>query len=88
EEKKTGLIGWVESIIGRTLSDEEKINTEKYIGLVMHYYLDFLQRSYDTKNKIQYSGTTSYPEIMHDYLSLVSESVETGYRKYSRIYQC
>ncbi|KKU91446.1 MAG: hypothetical protein UY23_C0001G0052 [Candidatus Jorgensenbacteria bacterium GW2011_GWA1_48_11] len=87
EEKKTGLIGWVESIIGRTLSDEEKINTEKYIGLVMHYYLDFLQRSYDTKNKIQYSGTTSYPEIMHDYLSLVSESVETGYRKYSRIYQ-
>ncbi len=87
EEKKIGLIGWIESVTGRKLSEEEKINAEKYIGLVMHYYLDFLQRNYDTKNKIQYSGTTSYPEVMHDYLSLVSESVETGYRKYSQIYQ-
>lgn len=87
EEKKIGLIGWIELVIGRKLSEEEKINAEKYIGLVMHYYLDFIQRNYDTKNKIQYSGTTSYPEIMHDYLSLVSESVETGYRKYSQIYQ-
>lgn len=87
EEKKIGLIGWIESVIERKLSEEEKINAEKYVGLVMHYYLDFLQRNYDTKNKIQYSGTTSYPEVMHDYLSLVSESVETGYRKYSQIYQ-
>ena len=87
EEKKIGLIGWIESVIGKKLSENEKSDAEKYIGLVMHYYLDFLQRSYDTKNKIQYSGTTSYPEVMHDYLSLVSESVETGYRKYSQIYQ-
>ena len=87
EEKKVGLIGWIELITGKKLSEEEKINAEKYIGLVMHYYLDFLQRDYDTKNKIQYTGTTSYPEVMHDYLSLVSESIETGYRKYSQIYQ-
>lgn len=87
EEKKIGLIGWIESITGRKLTENEKSDAEKYIGLVMHYYFDFLQRSYDTKNKIQYSGTTSYPEAMHDYLSLVHESIETGYRKYSQIYQ-
>jgi len=87
EEKKIGLIGWIESVIGKKLSENEKSDAEKYIGLVMHYYLDFLQRDYDTKNKIQYDGTTSYPEKMHDYLSLVSESVETEDRKYSQVYQ-
>lgn len=87
EDKKIGLVGWIELVTGKKLTDEEKIETKKYVGLVMHYYLDFLERSYDTKDKIQYSGTTSYPEMMHDYLSLVSDSIETGYRKYSQIYQ-
>jgi len=87
EEKKINLIGWVENVTGRKLSDIEKEEVQKLIGLVMYYYFDFLTKDYDTKDKVRYSGTTSYPEIMHDYLSLVSESIETGYRKYSQIYQ-
>ncbi len=87
EEKKIGLVGWIEKETGRTLTDTEKKDAQNLIGLVMHYYLDFVGKDVNVKTKDKYAGTTSYPEVMNDYLSLVSDSVETSYRKNSQIFQ-
>lgn len=87
EEKKINLTGWIEGVTNKKLDSKEEEEVLKLIGLVMYYYFDFLNKDYDTKDKFKYSGTTSYPEIMNDYLSLVSESIETGYRKFSQFYQ-
>jgi hypothetical protein len=86
EEKKIGLIGWIELVTGKKIPDLEKEEVNKMVGLVMYYYFDFLSRDYDTKSKDKYFGTTSYPEIMSDYLSLRAEGIETNYRKNNRIY--
>ncbi len=86
KEKKRNIIDWIEEISGVKLNDSDKEVVPKLIGLVMYYYFDFIKRENDNKTKINYFGTTSYPEIMHDYLSLVSDSVDTSYRKYSQIY--
>jgi len=87
EEKKIGLPEWIERETNRKLTDIEKKDVLDLIGLVMHYYFDFLARDYNVKTKDKYAGTTSYPEVMHDYLSLVSDSIETNYRKYSQLFQ-
>ncbi len=87
EEKKIGLIGWIELETGRKIPDAEKSDVLKMVGLVMYYYFDFLNNDYDTKSKDKYFGTTSYPEIMCDYLSLMAEGTETNYRKDNRFYQ-
>jgi hypothetical protein len=87
EEKKIGLIGWIEMVTGRKIPDTEKPDVLKMVGLVMYYYFDFLNKDYDTKSKDKYFGTTSYPEIMCDYLSLMAEGTETNYRKNNRFYQ-
>lgn len=87
EEKKIDLIGWIELVTNRKIPEFEKPNVLKMVGLVMYYYFDFLTKDYDTKSKDKYFGTTSYPEIMCDYLSLMSEGIETNYRKNNRIYQ-
>lgn len=87
EEKKIGLVGWIEKETGRTLTDNEKQDAQNLIGLVMHYYFDFVGRDVNVKTKDKYAGTTSYPEVMNDYLALVSDSVETSYRKNSQIFQ-
>lgn len=87
EDKKIGLIGWVEQVTETKIPDSEKPEVLKMIGLVMYYYFDFLNKDYDTKSKDKYFGTTSYPEIMCDYLSLMAEGTETNYRKNNRLYQ-
>lgn len=87
EEKKIGLIGWIELVTERKIPDSEKPDVLKMVGLVMYYYFDFLNKDYDTKSKDKYFGTTSYPEIMCDYLSLMAEGTETNYRKNNRLYQ-
>lgn len=86
EEKKIGLVGWIEIVTGKKIPDAEKEEVTKMIGLVMYYYFDFLNRDYDTKTKDKYFGTTSYPEVMSDYLSLMAEGIETNYRKNNRTY--
>lgn len=86
EEKKIGLVGWIELVTGKKIPDAEKEEVTKMIGLVMYYYFDFLNKDYDTKTKDKYFGTTSYPEVMSDYLSLMAEGIETNYRKNNRIY--
>ncbi len=86
EEKSVGLIGWIEQVTGKKIPDSEKEEVNKMVGLVMYYYFDFLNRDYNTKTKDKYFGTTSYPEIMGDYLSLMPEGIETNYRKNNRIY--
>ncbi len=86
EEKKIGLVGWIELVTGKKIPDAEKEEVTKMIGLVMYYYFDFLNRDYDTKTKDKYFGTTSYPEVMSDYLSLMAEGIETNYRKNNRTY--
>ncbi len=86
KKSKIDLIQWIKNVTGVKILDSEKDEVSRLVGLVMYYYFDFFQKDYDTKTKDQYFGTTSYPEIMHDYLSLVSESVETSFRRYSKIY--
>jgi hypothetical protein len=87
EDKKIGLIGWIELVTERKIPDNEKPEVLKMIGLVMYYYFDFLNKDYDTRSKDKYFGTTSYPEIMCDYLSVMAEGTETNYRKNNRLYQ-
>ena len=86
EEKKIGLIGWIELVTNKQIPDAEKEEVAKMIGLVMYYYFDFLNGDYDTKTKDKYFGTTSYPEVMSDYLSFTAEGMETNYRKNNMIY--
>jgi hypothetical protein len=88
KNSKIDLIGWIESVSGRKFSEFEKVDILKLVGLVMYYYFDFLNisRGLDT-NKDQYVGSTSYPEIMGDYLSLISGKTETNYRKNNSLYQ-
>lgn len=86
EEKKIDLTGWIELVTKKKISEAEKPEILKMIGLVMYYYFDFLNKDYDTKTKDKYFGTTSYPEIMWDYLSFMAEGIETNYRKNNRIY--
>jgi hypothetical protein len=87
KERKLGLPEWIEDVTGHKLTDPEKSDALDLVGLVMYYYFDFIAQDHNVKTKDKYFGTTSYPEIMYDYLSLVSDSIETGYRKYSQIYQ-
>lgn len=87
EERKFGLIGWIESVTEIKIPEQEKQEVSKLVGLVMYYYFDFLNKDHDVKTKDGYFGTTSYPEIMCDYLSLMAEGVETSYRRNNRIYQ-
>ena len=86
EEKKIGLIGWIELVTGKIIPDTKKEEVSKMVGLAMYYYFDFLNRDDVTKTKYKYSGTTSYPEIMRDYLSLIAGGSETNYRGNNRIY--
>ncbi len=87
KDKKMDLTGWIEKVIERKLSEIEKPKVLEMVGLVMHYYFDFLEKDYEVKNKDKYFGTTSYPEVMHDYLSLTSDSIQTSYRKNNKFYQ-
>ncbi|MCF7831745.1 MAG: hypothetical protein K9M36_02585 [Candidatus Pacebacteria bacterium] len=86
KKRQIGIIGWIEMETKRKIPDVDHPKVLSMIGLVMHYYFDFLNRDYDTKSKEKYLGTTSYPEIMSDYLSLIDGVTETNYRKNNRIY--
>lgn len=86
EEKKLDLIGWIELVTNKKIPTLEKDAVLKMVGLVMYYYFDFLNKDYDTKTKDKYFGTTSYPEVMNDYLSMMAEGIETNYRTNNRIY--
>ena len=86
KESKEGLIEWIEQETDYEFSAAEKKDVQKLIGLVAHTYQDFIERDYNIKVKDQYMGTTSYPEILHDYLSLTSNSIETAYRRFNKVY--
>ena len=87
EKTKLDLIGWIELKTSKKIPESEKSDVLKIVGLVMYYYFDFLDKNYETKTKDKYFGTTSYPEVMYDYLTLIAEGMETSHRKNNRIYQ-
>ncbi len=87
KENKVDLIGWVESVTDKKFTDKEKPEILNMIGLVMHYYFDFIKEDRYKENKIDYVNSTSYPEKMRDYLTLISGGTETPYRKSNELYQ-
>jgi hypothetical protein len=90
EELKSGkkdLFGWIEQVTGVTVPDRDKETVNKLIAVVGYSYFDFIKHDYERDTKYQYAGSTSYPEIMADYLTLLSDGTQTSYRKNNRIYQ-
>jgi hypothetical protein len=87
EEKKLDLVGWVEQITGVTIPENEKENVRNLVGLVAYSYFDFIEKDYQRDIKYQYIGSTSYPEILADYLTLLSDGTQTSYRTNNRLYQ-
>ncbi|MFZ2253343.1 MAG: P-loop NTPase fold protein [Minisyncoccia bacterium] len=87
ENNKKDLIGWIEQVTEVQIPETEKETVKKLVGLVAYSYLDFLEKDYERDTKYQYTGSTSYPEVMADYLTLLSDGTQTSYRKNNRIYQ-
>lgn len=87
EDEKKGLIGWIEKETRIQISKIEETAILKMVGLVMHYYFDFLKKGSSFESKETYFNTTSYPEVMADYLSLSADGTETTYRTNNRLYQ-
>jgi hypothetical protein len=87
EEKKINLIGWIEKVTGVEIPEFQRSDVLKMVGLVMYYYFVFLNRNHDIKSKDEYLGSTSYPEVMSDYLSLMADGTDTNYRRNNRLYQ-
>lgn len=87
ENSKKDLIGWIEQVTGVQIPETERQTVSKLVALVAYSYLDFLQKDYERDTKYQYAGSTSYPEVLADYLTLLSDGTQTSYRKNNRIYQ-
>jgi hypothetical protein len=86
-DSKFGVIDWIEEITDVKIPDSDKTRVKHMVGLVMHYYFDFLGSDYENKQKYKYYGSTSYPETMSDYLSLVAEKTKTVYLDNYYLYQ-
>ena len=86
EESNLDLIGWIEEVTEKKIPESQKEEVLDLIGLTMHYYFDFVRSEHEVKGKDLYYQTTSYPELMWDYLSLRHESIETDFRHYYELY--
>lgn len=87
KERKISLADWVSEVTGITIPDSQKKEIEDIIGLISYSYLDYLNVDSNTKNADLYYDSLSLPKNLYDYLSVVSDSVETSFDYYNQIYR-